>query len=157
MRKITKEIADAFKVYRTISRGNTQVKLCDIWGDELAVYLHGNKILWKTQANEIHFNMRGWGTVTTRERLNGLFEVLELPLNIRQIDFCQRINIRPSTRESNVSIFDTHELSVPKCHDTHELFISRTYVWFVKEKYLCLEQDVEEANSLLKKEVTANV
>tara|TARA_R100000541_G_scaffold34044_1_gene42537 strand:+ start:374 stop:814 length:441 start_codon:yes stop_codon:yes gene_type:complete len=146
MRKITKEIADAFKVYRTISRGNTQVKLCDIWGDELAVYLHGNKILWKTLANEIHFNMRGWGTVTTRERLNGLFEVLELPLNIRQIDFCQRINIRPSTRKSNVSIFDTHEL-----------FISRTYVWFVKERYLCLEQDVEEANSLLKKEVTANV
>ena len=146
MRKITKEIADAFKVYRTISRGNTQVKLCDIWGDELAVYLHGNKILWKTLANEIHFNMRGWGTVTTRERLNGLFEVLELPLNIRQIDFCQRINIRPSTRESNVSIFDTHEL-----------LISRTYVWFVKERYLCLEQDVEEANSLLKKEVTANV
>ena len=146
MRKITKEIADAFKVYRTISRGNTQVKLCDIWGDELAVYLHGNKILWKTLANEIHFNMRGWGTVTTRERLNGLFEVLELPLNIRQIDFCQRINIRPSTRESNVSIFDTHEL-----------FISRTYVWFVKERYLCLEQDVEEANSLLKKEETENV
>tara|TARA_R100000544_G_scaffold2624_1_gene1144 strand:+ start:154 stop:594 length:441 start_codon:yes stop_codon:yes gene_type:complete len=146
MRKITKEIADAFKVYRTISRGNTQVKLCDIWGDELAVYLHGNKILWKTLANEIHFNMRGWGTVTTRERLNGLFEVLELPLNIRQIDFCQRINIRPSTRESNVSIFDTHEL-----------LISRTYVWFVKERYLCLEQDVEEANSLLKKEETENV
>jgi len=146
MRKITKEIADAFKVYRTISRGNTQVKICDIWGDEIAVYLHGNKILWKTLANEIHFNMRGWGTVTTRERLNGLFEVLELPLNIRQIDFCQRINIRPSTRESNVSIFDTHEL-----------LISRTYVWFVKERYLCLEQDVEEANSLLKKEETENV
>ena len=67
MRQETQKIARAFyngqaaSAARTTTDGNT-------------VWLHGNKIAWRTEAGDIGFTLAGWPTVTTRERINGILK-----------------------------------------------------------------------------------
>ena len=63
-RKISKEIADAFLsgIKKSISNSRTD-------GDNL--FLHGNKIA-KIEKGTLYVSTAGWGTPTTKERLNAL-------------------------------------------------------------------------------------
>lgn len=83
MRKVTKKIAVAFRdgVPLTVDNSTT---------DGVSVFLHGNKIAWR-EGSKFFFTLAGWPTVTTRERLNGLFTVLELPLSAIQMNHIQYI------------------------------------------------------------------
>tara|TARA_R100000951_G_scaffold41458_1_gene34995 strand:- start:1050 stop:1343 length:294 start_codon:yes stop_codon:yes gene_type:complete len=64
MRKVTTQIAQAFKAGKPKTIGNTMT-------DGQAVWLHGNKIAEK-QGNGLRVTLAGWNTPTTRERVNGV-------------------------------------------------------------------------------------
>jgi len=98
MRKITLKTAEAFLNQKPMKMDKTRVEVRTI---EMSVlngskieknaiqsdmYLHNN---WIAQFNRISkglwFSLAGWNTPTTRERLNGLFEVYGLTCKVRQI------------------------------------------------------------------------
>ena len=68
MRKISKQIAEAFNQGKTKTIGNTFTN-----GKE--VFLHGNLIAWRSPGNTLELTLAGWPTVTTRERLNAILYV----------------------------------------------------------------------------------
>lgn len=68
MRQETKRVMTAFIAGKRASGKNTKT-------DGTAVWLFGNKIAWKT-GDDVTMTLAGWPTVTTRERLNGLCELL---------------------------------------------------------------------------------
>ena len=76
MRKITRYAAIAFRGGDNWSLGNTTV--CDG-----AMYLHGNKIAERRE-DGVYCTLAGWNTPTTRERLNGLLEILGIPTGFYQ-------------------------------------------------------------------------
>lgn len=85
-RKVTHEIVDAFLKGKSKKIKSTRT-------DGKGLYLHGHKIAWvcdepnpKTGLMDIAFSMCGWGSVTTRERLNGLLDALGYP----QVGISQR-------------------------------------------------------------------
>ena len=84
MRKVSKEIAEAFTENVNKKMGNTIIHPISEWVSkkEQGVFLHDNKIAWfennhpsENLSNNIHlcFSMCGWDTPTTRERLNTIF------------------------------------------------------------------------------------
>ena len=79
MRKISKEIAESFYKGFSKSKGNTATDGVNVW-------LHGNKIAWRTQDNNLEVTLAGWPTVTTRERLNSILNVFGWDHYIQQID-----------------------------------------------------------------------
>jgi len=79
MRKVTQQIANAFAQGNKMTIGNTAT-------DGNAVYLHGNKIAERTN-DGILMTLAGWNTTTTRERLNGIAQVLGLDASFNQKDF----------------------------------------------------------------------
>jgi len=86
MRKITRETAEAFLEGRIKSMGNTST-------DGMSYFLHGNRIAYKPSnllsGGGMRFSMRGWATVTTRERLNGILECMGEPYRIIQRHYDQ--------------------------------------------------------------------
>jgi hypothetical protein len=65
MRKVTREVTDAFFNRRPRKCGNTRTDGTTIW-------LHGNAIARHADNGDIEITLAGWDTVTTRERLNGV-------------------------------------------------------------------------------------
>jgi hypothetical protein len=70
MRKVTREVTDAFFNRRPRKCGNTRTDGTTIW-------LHGNAIarhsdLAHPTPENVEITLAGWDTVTTRERLNGI-------------------------------------------------------------------------------------
>lgn len=80
MRKITQQIADAFKQGKSKSNGNT-------WTNGNLVFLHTNKIVERDEHGNIHMSLAGWNTATTRERLNGIASALGLNASFNQKNF----------------------------------------------------------------------
>jgi hypothetical protein len=74
MRKVTRDICTAFIEGRSAWIKHTRT-------DGQALYLHGHKIAWK-DGNGYHFCLCGRNTPTTRDRLNGLFDLLNLPIRL---------------------------------------------------------------------------
>lgn len=68
MRNVTEQTVLAFLNGRTASVSNTFTN-----GKEL--YLHGNKIAMFNDKGQLEISLCGWNTVTTRERINGVFEI----------------------------------------------------------------------------------
>lgn len=68
MRSVTEQVVNAFLNGRTTSVSNSFTN-----GKEL--YLHGNKIAMFNDKGQLEISLCGWNTVTTRERLNGIFEI----------------------------------------------------------------------------------
>ena len=66
MRKVTKQIAQAFMAGKAKTAGNTST-------DGQSVFLHGNRIAWK-DGDYLALTLAGWGTNTTRERLNSILD-----------------------------------------------------------------------------------
>ena len=69
-RKESHDIAEAFFHRRPCKRKRTTTD-----GDN--VYLHGNKIAWRDDYDIVHLTLCGWGTVTTRDRLNAICEFFD--------------------------------------------------------------------------------
>ena len=88
MRAITQDAARAFIDGRPFKRDNTQVRVRD---GNVSLLLHGNTIAVRHQGRplgETVLSLCGWNTPTTRERLNGLLELLGHPyLGFVQRDF----------------------------------------------------------------------
>ena len=94
MRKITQDAARAFKQGKNFSRDNTRVEVKkDLrFADDLEeseyvnvtqLYLHGHCIAEQT-VNSLHISLCGWPTMTTRERLNGLLDTLNIQKHLYQ-------------------------------------------------------------------------
>lgn len=77
MRKVTQQIADAFKAGKSKTVGNTST-------DGQTVTLHGNVIAKRTPYGAVMVTLAGWGTVTTRDRVNGIIAAFDLPYSIGQ-------------------------------------------------------------------------
>ena len=75
MRKVTKETVIAFLNKTSKKVGNTVVTVVD---GETALSLHGN-IIALNKDGVIQINNKGYETNTTKERLNGLLEMLDEP------------------------------------------------------------------------------
>ena len=75
MRKITEAAANAFKAGRNFSRDNTMVSVAQ---GTTQMHLHGNLIAvqYHSDPNTVKVTLAGWGTPTTRERVNGLLTVM---------------------------------------------------------------------------------
>lgn len=79
MRKITEQAALAFANQRKFSGSNTLVTVEQIDGvDQTKLFLHGNLIASMLNG-ELMMTLAGWPTPTTRERLNGLLNILGRP------------------------------------------------------------------------------
>ena len=81
MRKVTEQITEAFLNGRKLTVGNSMT-------DGNSIFLHGNKIAWRDEG-ELYISMCGWGTPTTRERLNGLLRTINADVRIRQRNYEQ--------------------------------------------------------------------
>ena len=87
MRQVTRDASRAFINGTPFKRGNTQVVVRD--NGNVALLLHGNLIAVREQGRplgETVLSLCGWNTPTTRERLNGLLELLGHPY----LSFVQR-------------------------------------------------------------------
>ena len=84
MRKITETIANAFSQGTNKTQGNTEV----LDGN---VYLHDNKIV-KRDGDGLYMSLAGWNTATTRERVNGIAQVLGLSASFTQKAFEPYLN-----------------------------------------------------------------
>lgn len=89
MRKEAEKIAAAFDAGKPAIGKRTST-------DGKAVYLHGNRIAWK-ENGRWKLTMAGWGTPTTRSRLN---------------DLCEYVSgSRPFSQKSHVQYFFNHPIS----------------------------------------------
>jgi len=85
MRKITTKAVTAFLAGRQFRSGNMAVSLGGFDGFNVSMYLHGNLIA-ERNSHTVRIHDAGWRTTTTKERLNGLLEMLSLG-RIYQQDF----------------------------------------------------------------------
>ena len=85
MRKVTQQIANAFSQGTNKTQGNTAVL-------DGKVYLHGNLIAQKGEDGKVVMTLAGWNTPTTRERLNGIAQVLGLSASFTQKAFEPYLN-----------------------------------------------------------------
>ena len=80
MRQVTRDASRAFINGTKFKRDNTQVIVRN--NGDVALLLHGNPIAIREQGRplgETVLSLCGWNTPTTRERLNGLLELLGHP------------------------------------------------------------------------------
>lgn len=106
MRKVTEQIAEAFKNYQKCTIGNTMT-------DGQSVWLHGNRIAWRDPESfgGVMVSMCGWPTVTTRERINGILSTLGAEVGIAQRNHEQGFvypdgSFEPISDTGSYSIFD---------------------------------------------------
>ena len=77
MKKITEKVATAFANNKEVSTSNTIVEVNEI---STMLSLHNNIIAHKEHKTGIvEFNNQGYITQTTKERLNGIAEIMGLP------------------------------------------------------------------------------
>lgn len=69
MRVTTERTVKAFIEGRRLTVNNTRST-----GDTLELF--GHTIAWREPNGDVFCTLAGWGTVTTRERLNGLFYMM---------------------------------------------------------------------------------
>lgn len=128
MRKVTEETCNAFLGRVRKTSGNTTST-----GDELL--LHGNCIAWHEDPYTVKLRMCGWGSVTTRERLNGLLELLgrrnpKLPwLRFRQRKGTQMLSYRAGFECSFTSEedFSSHYSTLTVCYRPGEESVTYGY------------------------------
>jgi len=106
MRKVTKQVAEAF-----LQRRNRQVGNSASSGDEML--LHGNTVARRNPNGTIVATLAGWPTVTTRERLNGLSELLGLGRPFSQRKGQQYFNDQPIEADEWIDLKMTLSPSPP--------------------------------------------
>lgn len=95
MRIVTRKVVESFIAGSRRTVGNTRT-------DGTILTLHGNRIAERMPDGSIVATLAGWPTVTTRERLNGLTELLGLGRYFGQSKHVQFYGSRPI--ESNEDI-----------------------------------------------------
>ena len=119
MRKISKLAARAFIEGRSFNRDNTSVTVSEYhikfegrtkeevlatherYGTTIhsqRMYLHGNLIAENTSANGLRITLAGWGTPTTRERLNTLLTETGKRKGVWQHKFAQYYGTHDDSR-----------------------------------------------------------
>lgn len=84
MRKITQQAVNAFIAGRDFNSGNTTVAVNQ---HDVSMRLHGNLIAVKYKdSGNVHITNAGWSSKTTKERLNGILDALNVG-RIYQRDF----------------------------------------------------------------------
>lgn len=106
MRKVTEQIATAFKNYRKCTIGNTMT-------DGQSVWLHGNRIVWRDpdSLSGLKISMCDWPTPTTRERINGILSTLGSDVGLAQRNHTQGFiysdgSFEPIDESKSYSVFD---------------------------------------------------
>jgi len=138
MRKITQKMADAFINNEDAQQGNTRVeKIVKFasWMDDYAreglrenhgLFLHDNRIAWMThfkffdyrshlKSYDLAFCLCGYDTATTRERLNGVFEVVAKdwdtdPFHIRQAKGKQLLKVSDGLSECEIDPYENYAI-----------------------------------------------
>jgi len=83
MRQETDKIARAFFRRTAANAARTRTNGEIVW-------LHNNRIAWRTLDGDIGFTLAGWPTVTTRERINGILTTFGYRYwNVAQRDHAQ--------------------------------------------------------------------
>jgi hypothetical protein len=85
MRKESLKIARAFAAGVAASAARTST-------DGRAMFLHGNLIAKREADGSVWVTLAGWGTVTTRDRVNTLCSVLGSGVRFYQRDHVQRVS-----------------------------------------------------------------
>ena len=80
--------------------------------DGTALYLHGSKIAWK-ENGRYKLTLAGWPTVTTRERLNGLCELLNTSRPFSQHRGRQYFYELPIGAETIVDVYPAYGPPMP--------------------------------------------
>ena len=100
MRQITQQAAQAFKNGTRFSKDNTTVSMDD---NVVRMYLHGNLIAEWELNKTLRVTLAGWGTPTTRERVNGLLTELGIDAGYHQCKHTQRWTDSSGEREVSAS------------------------------------------------------
>lgn len=82
MRKESVKIAKAFLSGRPAKAARTHTNGTTMW-------LHGHAIAWRKADGTIEATLAGWGTVTTRDRLNTLSRLMGKGARFNQARHCQ--------------------------------------------------------------------
>ena len=82
MRQESEKIARAFAAHLPARAARTET-------DGTHVFLHNNMIAWWNPDGSLSLTMAGWGSATTRERLNAICEVLGYGRPFHQKDHVQ--------------------------------------------------------------------
>ena len=125
MRKISLDIAHAFKGGNKRSISNTST-------DGIDVYLHGNIIAcWNIQGH-LEVSLCNWPTQTTRERINTLFYVLDMPFRVFQKDHNSYLKHDKGLKPLMISEIASYE------------FKQKGDVWHVKDQRAGFEKSMAE-------------
>jgi len=84
MRKVTRAVCSALLEGRACKVGNTET-------DGKTLWLHGRRIAWRESDGDYNLTLAGRPTRTTRERLNGLLDLMGSPLRVCQHEFGQQV------------------------------------------------------------------
>lgn len=88
MRKVTGKAANALLNGQKWSSGNTAVRIETGVADSAIMSLHGNDIAcYALNGYDLLLKDCGWQSNTTKERLNGILEILNTPYYISQSNF----------------------------------------------------------------------
>jgi hypothetical protein len=104
MRKESRKIAKAFMERKPANAARTRTD-----GD--AVYLFGNKIAWRDADDNIHLTLAEYPTVTTRERLNAICELMW--------------GKRPFHQHKNLQFYDDEEIDEYDVITIHNILLAR--------------------------------
>lgn len=75
MRKVTHEVVTAFKNHEKKRVGNTRT-------DGEYLFLHGHVIAYHLDEKTVQVSMAGHPTATTKERINGLFQLFDIDASV---------------------------------------------------------------------------
>lgn len=92
MSKVSTNATRSF-IHRTPRRENNTV--VTVQNNFSKMFLHGNQIAWHAEGGRAGLSMCGWGTPTTRARLNAILEAMQSAWRIFQKQGVQyAINLR---------------------------------------------------------------
>lgn len=125
MRNVTKIVCEDFILGNRRKIKNTET-------DGQSLWLHGNRIAWfETHPDHndriLCLSLAGWPTVTTRERLNGVLRLLQLPCGFYQQNHAQLYSGLFWDGEKNVYIGDGSEMLLDPT-DVIQIDLSRSEI-----------------------------
>lgn len=124
MRKVTQQTAEAFDRNENKAVGNSVVVA---FPKQTDYYLHGNLIAWKGRSlyqPHLSLTLAGWGTATTRDRLNGILQTLRIPLTYYQSEWEQYIRNYSPDRSIALKIDGEPVTLAP--HESAEVSVNAT-------------------------------
>lgn len=92
MRSTTERVVKAWMQGKRLKVNNTST-------DGVNIYLFGNRIARRMPDGTVQVTNCGHGTVTTRDRLNGIAALLESPYRFGQKNYSQTVHFSGNVRE----------------------------------------------------------